>query len=422
MLAKKKVADWLLLLTEQHQPDFTECLAKLGETFPLLHELEVTPQDTIWHEEGNVAIHTNMVLEALYTLLQSSASHIKGERRQVLILSALLHDIAKPVVTRAKEIDGQRRIVAPRHEAIGMSYLASRLVDLPLPMQTIQTILALVGFHQMPKLLVVKNKGFSEYLNLALNADLEMLYWLEVADMRGRICPDQDIQIELLSLFKMFAQEYELWSVADPAESLLANISRYPTVEEQCFITAYTVRQMAFGEITVPEEAPIKFYQQAKHYGHFYIMCGASGSGKSSWIAKHLQGFTLVSLDELRGEINGRSASQKNRGQVLQAAKQKLKKALAAKENVVWDATNLRKDFRKILCDLGCDYGALVTLVVFQQGEVQLRQNNRARARVVPDEVITQQLKRLEWPSVTEAHRIQVIGEQGQVLWQKGTF
>ncbi|MCG7541166.1 AAA family ATPase, partial [Pseudoalteromonas sp. OF7H-1] len=149
---------------------------------------------------------------------------------------------------------------------------------------------------------------------------------------------------------------------------------------------------------------------------------GVHISGKSSWIAKHLQGFTLVSLDELRGEINGRSTSQKNRGQVLQAAKQKLKKALAAKENVVWDATNLRKDFRKILCDLGCDYGALVTLVVFQQGEVQLRQNNRARARVVPDEVIAQQLKRLEWPSVTEAHRIQVIGEQGQVLWQKGAF
>jgi len=39
---------------------FSEALESFGRDFPLLYELEKTPQDAIWHGEGNVGIHTNM--------------------------------------------------------------------------------------------------------------------------------------------------------------------------------------------------------------------------------------------------------------------------------------------------------------------------------------------------------------------------
>jgi predicted kinase len=151
-------------------------------------------------------------------------------------------------------------------------------------------------------------------------------------------------------------------------------------------------------------------------------MCGISGSGKSTWIEKNLADFEVISLDDIRKELNGKRECQKNRGQVLQLAKTRLKKALANKRNVVWDATNIRKDFRSSICELGENYGALVTIVAFQLSEASLRVNNQNRQYAVSDDVIASQLNRLEWPWLTESHRLLIIGDNGLELYRKGTF
>ena len=93
-----KLTAWLNSLASAHTPSFAECVQILGAKFPLLHDLARTEQDAIWHAEGNVAIHTEMVLQSLYTLLGSMEPTIVGRQRQTLILAALLHDIAKPMV------------------------------------------------------------------------------------------------------------------------------------------------------------------------------------------------------------------------------------------------------------------------------------------------------------------------------------
>ncbi|PNQ54286.1 ATP-binding protein [Vibrio agarivorans] len=151
-------------------------------------------------------------------------------------------------------------------------------------------------------------------------------------------------------------------------------------------------------------------------------MCGLSGSGKTSWIANNLKGFEVISLDQIRAELNGKRECQKKRGQVLQLAKLRLKRALAAKRNVVWDATNIRKDFRSVLCDLGDNYNALVTIVAFQQKLSRIYENNNKRRHAISYEVLEAQQKKLEWPWRSEAHRMLVIGEKGQDLLRQGTF
>ncbi|MGB1011229.1 MAG: HD domain-containing protein, partial [Thiolinea sp.] len=193
-----KVHDWLASLTQQATPDMDECVAMLGDTISWLHRLKATEQDAEWHAEGNVHIHTNMVLQELYQLLANEAQHIQGSQRQAIILGTLLHDIAKPIRTRPFEIAGVQRIGAPQHEAYGRSYLAFKLLELALPFQVVWTVLNLVGEHHMPKRLSVKNGSQADYQTLARQADTELLYWLEVADMRGRICPD--LQQQLLYL------------------------------------------------------------------------------------------------------------------------------------------------------------------------------------------------------------------------------
>ncbi|CAM3801372.1 HD domain protein [Vibrio aerogenes CECT 7868] len=413
---------WLDALAAGATPDFEECLSRLGGFFPWLERFADTPQEPEWHGEGNVAIHTSMVMEALYQLLEGPAQHICGSKRQALILAALLHDIAKPVTTRIKLIRGVERLAATGHEEQGASYLAPRLMALPLDYPVVAMILGLVGFHQVPKLLVVRNQGYSCYLHLALNVDLELMYWLERADMQGRVCADQAEQLDMLAQFALFAQEYGLWQVANPRTQILPAVQVKNTPREQVYLDNYAVAELAGADIVMAEEAIARTYRAASVYGHLYVMCGISGSGKSSWIQKYLADYHLISLDEIRAEVHGDRSCQKDPGRIVHLARDRLKAALAKRRNIVWDATNLRLDYRKVLCDLGRDYGALVTLVVFHLQIPNLKANDRSRRFTVGGDVIDEQVNSLQWPAITEAHRMIIVGDKGRTLARFGSF
>ncbi|MDW6002507.1 AAA family ATPase [Vibrio mangrovi] len=418
-----KLQSWLNGLTKDATPDFEECLDWLGVFFPLLSRLSETPQDSQWHGEGNVAIHTEMVLQSLYRLLQSQAQHIDGEKRQALILGAVFHDIAKPLTTRTKVINGQERIVSPGHEERGAGYLAPRLPKLGLNYPVAHQILGLVGYHQRPKLLVVRNADYAAYLSLALDVDPELMYWMEMADMLGRSCDDQDKQLDLLAQFRLFNETYDLWQTeVSPVQSIWQSVQTHQSEQAQVYLNGYAVSLLARGEITQPEEAIAKTYAHCGSYSNLYVMCGISGSGKSTWIKKNLPDCQVISLDDIREEINGRRASQKNLGQILQLARNRLKSALAKRQDVVWDATNLRYDFRKIIGDFGRSYGALITLVVFHIEEKTFRKNDRNRRHTVGDEILNGQMESLQYPSFTEGHRMLIIGERGETLAQYGCF
>lgn len=125
-------------------PNLDECVEALGDRLPLLRRFRETPQDPEWHAEGDVHIHTQMVMDEAYQLLAGPASHLEGEGRLLLVLGALLHDIAKPICTRPQELKGVERIVARGHEAAGRSYLAPRLLG-ELPYPSLEVLLGLVG-------------------------------------------------------------------------------------------------------------------------------------------------------------------------------------------------------------------------------------------------------------------------------------
>ena len=79
------------------RPSIAQCVEALGGAIPAMFSLKDTPQDPGWHAEGNVFVHTGMVLDALYALLEGRAASITGHRRTALILGAALD----PTATRA---------------------------------------------------------------------------------------------------------------------------------------------------------------------------------------------------------------------------------------------------------------------------------------------------------------------------------
>ncbi len=421
-MKKSKLEQWCDSLQVAATPGMDECLGMLGHHIKWLEQLESVPQDPEWHAEGDVRIHTSMVLDELYALLEGQAAHIQGWMRQALILGALLHDVGKTQRTKELEIKGVIRVASPQHEAVGRSYLTFKLLELPLSFRVVWTVLGLVGEHHMPKRLVVRNQSKGDYIALSFRANLELLYWLEQADMRGRICPDLNKQLSILDEFKMFAEDYDLWKHSYQLYRDIEPIVSGATDSVQQYVYSRALRGMKKNFIYMPEEALAQAYQHKDHYSKLVVLCGPSGSGKSSWVACHCQGYELVSLDEIREQINGCRTSQKNRGEVIHLAKERLKSALRSKKNVVWDATNLRSDFRKIICDFGRDYHALVSLVVFLLPERDIKSGNSAREYCVPDSVLAKQLESYQFPLTEEAHQYCVVGQGGSVLMRSGYF
>lgn len=402
-------------------PSISEFVDALGVAIPSLHALEDTPQDPGWHAEGNVLIHTGMVLDALYELLATrpEAAAITGRRRTALILGAALHDIAKPATTREMEIQGVLRIAAPRHEMRGRSELVPCLMGLGLAWETIELVLDLVGYHITPKLLVVKQRERGSYLRLARAADPELLYWLELADMLGRHCEDRATQIEHIEMFGLFAREYAAWRrFGDEAPRWRAMFG------EALAELPLAARELGYGQfladlhdgvITQPEEGLARSFRFREPFPELVLTVGPSGSGKSTWIDRHLGDHTRVSLDEIRLELGDRSDQSQN-AKVRQIARERLREGLRRKGKLVWDATSLHRDHRDAVTNIARDYGALVTLVCFPRSVQEYHQRNRDRATPVPAAVLDRQLAAMQWPEASEAHRWLVIGPSGEPL------
>lgn len=67
---------------------------------PEFAALEKTPQSKRWHQEGNVLIHTKLVVMNMLRELQGMADISDKPYRLIMIASALCHDLGKAVTTR----------------------------------------------------------------------------------------------------------------------------------------------------------------------------------------------------------------------------------------------------------------------------------------------------------------------------------
>ena len=383
-----------------------DVLAKiLRPVFPWIDLLSSTEQEPQWHGEGDVWTHTAMVVREAYRAIDEHDRALSADERLAVVLGAALHDVGKAVTTQRRLIHDRERIIAPRHPDRGRSHVAYALRELELPWEVIEHTMALVGHHHDPAKLVRQDCGIAQYRRLARLVDLELLYILETADLKGRICEDLEDLLETLALFRIQSEAFGLWRNTDPYADWRATIESAVGPGQACeFILGSAMRAHERGAITMVEEEIAKSYGYRDDFSHLIVLCGPSGSGKSTWIAQNVPDYDVVALDELRAELTGDPADQSKNGQVRQLSKERLKESLRAKRNVVWDATNLRRDIRNVPIQLGYDYGAFVELVIFQPTPNEARRANASRARSVPSEVLARQFETAEYPYANEAH------------------
>lgn len=138
-----------------------------------------------------------------------------------------------------------------------------------------------------------------------------------------------------------------------------------------------------------------------------FMLVGISGSGKS-YIANTLN-CPIVSSDSIRLELFGDESVQDNPNKVFGEVNRRIKNHLANGSNVTFDATNLSAKRRKaFLAKLPANVNK-VAIVVATDLAVVLEQN-KERARHVPEDVIMKMYHAFQFPEVSEGfNEIRII-------------
>ena len=176
----------LLLLAARPSVGFRLALelTVLQRLFPELAALVGCPQEPEWHPEGDVWVHTLMVIDEARTRI----ADLDKPQQVTVMLGAVCHDLGKPPTTAV--IDG--RIRSMEHEPAGVP-IALALLD-RLNVHTMggfdvrANVVGIVAHHLKPHAFSKSATpvGDGAFRRLAQKVDLELLGRVAQSDCRGR--------------------------------------------------------------------------------------------------------------------------------------------------------------------------------------------------------------------------------------------
>lgn len=352
-----------------------------AETQPWSRAMAGCAQDAQWHAEGDVWMHTRMVVAEVERLPEFPM--LDRESQLKLLFTALFHDAGKPATSQVDLNTG--RTHSPKHALVGMELGRIVLRDLGCPLHIREEICALVRYHGRPPFLLEKADPAHEIISLSWHLNHRLLYWFALSDTRGRQTHEMSRPEENLHLWKMVAEENECFEkpfgfANDQARFLyyrnaLSSLHYTPREDYRCTVT---------------------------------MMSGLPGSGKDTWLACNRTELPVVSLDDVRADLE--IAATDNQGEVIQAARERCRDHLRARRDFAFNATNTMRQTRKRWIDLFADYGARIELIYVEPAIQVIFQQNERRATPVPREAIDRLMEKLEPPTVTEAHALGLVG------------
>jgi putative nucleotidyltransferase with HDIG domain len=365
-------------------PDWTLDWEALAQRFAWLGALAGTPQEPEYHAEGDVLTHTRMVAEALTA--DASWRALEPERRSALFAAALLHDVAKPACT---QIAPDGKVSSPGHARAGVTMAREILtrgegcaVAAPFPQR--EVVARLVRSHGLPLWFLEKRDPQRAVIAASMSARLDDVASLAEADVRGRICVDQQELLERVALFRAYCEEQAC--LAQPY-AFASDHSRFVYFRDPAKSPTYAAYDDTVCEVT--------------------LMSGLPGAGKDTWIVRHAPALPVISLDAIRREL--KVAPADDQGAVAALAKSRARDLLRHQRSFVWNATNITRALRAALIDLFAAYHARIRIIyVDAPWEVILRRNQE-RESSVPEPVIARMLRTLEIPALTEAHTVEWV-------------
>lgn len=352
----------------------------LRQRFDWVKAMDAVPQDAQHHAEGDVAIHTRMVLSALES--QDGWQTLDSQRQALLWAAALLHDVEKRSTTQTDE---NGRISSPGHARKGE--LTARQIlysEVPTPFALREQIASLVRLHGLPLWLMERPSPERQLLAAAMRVDTRLLATLARADMTGRLCEDKQEMLDRIDLFELFCQEQQCWGEA----------------------RAFSSPHSRWHWLTHPDSAP-DFEPWVKDSFEVILLSALPGMGKDSYVREHCQGMAMVSLDDIRRQHGVKPGDSTATGRIVQQAKEEARVLLRRKTPFVWNATNITRQLRTQLITLFTAYGAQVRIVYLEVPWQQWKKQNANREHAVPENVLQRMAAKLEVPQPDEAQVVE---------------
>ncbi len=140
------------------------------------------------------------------------------------------------------------------------------------------------------------------------------------------------------------------------------------------------------------------------------LICGVPGSGKST-SAQYWKntGAIVLSSDALRAQLGSGEGDQSVSPLVFRLMEQMAEYLLRHDYRVLIDATNYNIKARKPFVDLARKYNRKILAEVISVSLVVAKERNKARARVVPDDVIERMFNQFEMPTKGEVDEVKII-------------
>jgi putative nucleotidyltransferase with HDIG domain len=158
--------------------------------FTMLLKLRDTEQSPIHHAEGNVWIHTLLVVDEAAKRKDESSDPI------AFMWSALLHDIGKPSTTKIN----RGRITAYDHDKVGAKLAEDFLSELTDDWELIGKVTMLIRYH-MHILYVIKDLPFKDMPGMKRQTDIKEVALLGLCDRLGRGGAKKEYEEEQVRLF-----------------------------------------------------------------------------------------------------------------------------------------------------------------------------------------------------------------------------
>lgn len=231
-LPAERITDELkkLLLSDKPSIGF-ELLKMTGvieRYYPELAKLKETPQEPEWHPEGDVWIHTMMVIDQ--AALLSRRDNLTPSQKLQCVLGALCHDLGKALTTAPQEKDGVIRMRSLGHEKAGVEPTRTLLSRFTFGEDVNLFCEYVAHYHLQPTALYrewekenLTEGGYEnavrKFLKKILPNDWKIFLLCCEADYRGRTLPD--IENDPFEIGKKFRDTVQTFNLDTAAKTLL---------------------------------------------------------------------------------------------------------------------------------------------------------------------------------------------------------
>lgn len=341
----------------------------LEQRFDWVQDMNHVPQHRIHHAEGNVAVHTQLVIEGLSSV--EGYNDLTNLEKEILWTAALLHDVEK----RSTSVDYGHGIISAKGHAEKGEFTARTVLyrDIPTPFAIREQVASLVRLHGLPLWFLDSPDSDKNIKAASLRVDTRLLAILSESDAKGRFCEDPKILIETIAKFKQRCKELNCWG--KPYE-FRDNDERFNYFHSQLSL------QHTDTVHTIPD---------------VFILISLPYTNRENYIKKHFSHLPIIRLKE--------SISSLDRN-LIEDIESQTSVYFDRKQSFVWNGSNTNLNIRESLINYLALKGYRINIVYIEQSYndwlTYAKQKNSAFSLDDADKY----LSRLQMPQLTEAHRI----------------